>query len=96
MAVLAAITVPAMGDWGVEVNFPRNLTVGSKGTDVLEMKAYLKVKGYLRISDDKKIDYFGPETKRALAAFQVANGITPANGYFGPITRTKMIEIWFQ
>ena len=32
-------------------------------------------------------DYFGPETQAALAAFQKAHGITPPEGYFGPITR---------
>lgn len=33
---------------------------------------------------------FGPLTKAALIEYQLANGIAPAAGYFGPITRTYM------
>ena len=31
--------------------------------------------------------YFGNLTKAAVAAYQTSVGITPAVGYFGPITR---------
>ncbi len=34
--------------------------------------------------------FFGAQTTSALAAFQAANGISPAAGYFGPITRAKV------
>ena len=32
-------------------------------------------------------NYFGRQTKNALIKFQKTNNITPAVGYFGPITR---------
>ncbi len=34
--------------------------------------------------------FFGKLTRVALAAFQKANGISPAVGYFGPISRGKI------
>lgn len=37
--------------------------------------------------------YFGPKTKWALSKFQRLNGITPAEGYFGPITRALINNI---
>ncbi|MEX2013336.1 MAG: hypothetical protein WD897_00260, partial [Parcubacteria group bacterium] len=33
--------------------------------------------------------YFGPLTRAAVAQWQAANGITPAVGYFGPISRAS-------
>ena len=33
--------------------------------------------------------YFGSLTQRALAKYQLKNGITPAEGYFGPKTRAS-------
>jgi peptidoglycan hydrolase-like protein with peptidoglycan-binding domain len=35
---------------------------------------------------------FGPATKAALIKFQIANKISPAIGYFGPITRSVVIN----
>jgi peptidoglycan hydrolase-like protein with peptidoglycan-binding domain/uncharacterized protein (DUF2141 family) len=66
--------------------FTRNLTVGSQGDDVAMLQYFLQQKGYLgTIGEDK--GYFGAVTQAALKAFQAANNISPADGYFGPITR---------
>jgi peptidoglycan hydrolase-like protein with peptidoglycan-binding domain len=67
--------------------FTRNLTVGSRGSDVTALQTILASKGYLMVSPT---GYFGTLTKRALAAWQAAAGISPAVGYFGPITRAAL------
>ncbi len=66
----------------------RNLTVGSSGADVQALQQFLKNKGYLSITVTTQ--YFGALTKAGLAKFQAANGISPASGYYGPITRAAI------
>ena len=68
--------------------FTRNLTVGSTGADVKELQKFLVSGGYLTLANPTT--YFGSMTKAALAKFQAANGIAPAVGYFGSITRAKV------
>jgi hypothetical protein len=70
------------------VTFARNLTIGSTGTDVTALQAWLMGKGFSIAAG--ATGYFGSQTKAALAAYQAANGITPAVGYFGPITRAQI------
>ena len=79
-------TTPAMSAY----TFTRNLTVGSTGADVMELQKFLVSKGHLVLATPT--NYFGNMTKAALAKFQAANGISPAVGYFGPITRTRLTE----
>jgi len=69
-------------------SFTRNLTVGSRGTDVTSLQQILMNAGYLKIAAPTA--YFGPATKAALAAWQKDKGISPAVGYFGPVTRAAM------
>ncbi|MBI3114448.1 MAG: peptidoglycan-binding protein [Candidatus Harrisonbacteria bacterium] len=68
-------------------SYTRNLTVGSRGDDVKALQGLLNVKGYLAV---EPTGYFGSLTKAALAKYQAANGISPAAGYFGPITRASV------
>ncbi|MBI2888317.1 MAG: peptidoglycan-binding protein [Candidatus Liptonbacteria bacterium] len=73
-------------------NFTRNLTVGNTGADVKALQQWLNGNGYTVAqsgagSAGNETTYFGPATKKAVAAFQAAKGITPVAGYFGPITR---------
>jgi peptidoglycan hydrolase-like protein with peptidoglycan-binding domain len=70
------------------VTFARNLTIGSTGTDVTALQTWLMGKGFSIAAG--ATGYFGSQTKAALAAYQAANGITPAVGYFGPITRAQI------
>lgn len=74
--------------------FTRNLTVGSTGNDVMELQKFLNAQAGIQVaaagsagSPGMETSYFGPATKAALAQYQAANGISPAVGYFGPITR---------
>ncbi|MDE2188533.1 MAG: peptidoglycan-binding protein [Patescibacteria group bacterium] len=69
--------------------FGRNLTIGSRGSDVIALQNFLIAKGFLNSSYNS--GYFGPLTKTALSKYQFANGISPASGYFGPVTR-KMLN----
>lgn len=79
----------------VSTTFSRNLTVGSTGSDVTDLQKFLNGKGYTVSSSGpgsvgNESSYFGPATRAALAKYQAANGISPAVGYFGPVTRTKV------
>jgi len=67
-------------------SFTRSLTVGSRGDDVTCLQNYLKGAGHLSVS---ATGYFGSLTKAAAASWQSANGVSPAAGYFGPISRAK-------
>ena len=73
-------------------SFTRNLTVGSSGNDVLNLQKYLNAKGFTVAlsgpgSKGKETNLFGGLTKQAIIKFQKAKNISPAIGYFGPLTR---------
>lgn len=70
------------------VSVPAPLTMGSQGANVTALQNRL-------IADGNAIaagatGYFGGQTKAALAAWQAANGVAPAAGYYGPITMAAM------
>lgn len=67
--------------------FERDLTIGSMGRDVLQLQQVLES---LKFGDFIPSGVFGPKTKSAVALYQIARGISPSVGYFGPITRAKM------
>lgn len=69
-------------------SFSRDLTIGSTGADVTALQNFLIKEGYAIAAG--ATGYFGGQTQAALAKYQAANGITPAAGYFGPITRAKV------
>jgi len=70
-------------------SFTRDLTIGSSGADVTALQTILENGGYLVMPVGVPKGYFGNLTKMALAAWQTANGVTPAYGYFGPVSRAK-------
>lgn len=81
-AELAALTGSS------STTFTMNLTLGSTGAEVTALQNWLIKKGYAIPAG--ATGYFGTQTQSALAAYQAANGIVPAAGYFGPITRAKV------
>jgi peptidoglycan hydrolase-like protein with peptidoglycan-binding domain len=85
MAQLAAL------QGGTSVNqsytFTQNLTIGATGGDVVSLQQFLVGKGFLNMPVGVAYGYFGPLTRSAVAAWQAANGISPAVGYWGPISR---------
>ncbi len=75
--------------------FVRNLMVNSRDSDVIKLQQILNAKGYIIAtrgagSPGLESNYFGPATRAALARFQRDNGISPAAGFLGVITRAKL------
>lgn len=94
-AQLAAQTPAAV----VQCTFTRNLTVGVVGEDVKCLQKFLNDGGFSVLSSTgagspgNETTYFGSRTQAAVAKWQAANGIAPAVGYFGPISRAKYASI---
>ncbi len=70
--------------------FTQDLTIGSTGSQVSALQQWLVTKGYLSMPAGVAYGYFGSLTQSALAKYQAEAGISPAAGYFGPITRAKV------
>jgi len=87
-ALLASLTGGGSSSTGYM--FTTDLTVGSTGTAVVELQKVLVAKGFLTMPAGVPMGYFGALTRAAVAAWQAANGIAPAVGYFGPISRARM------
>lgn len=84
MAQLAALQGGGSGS-GAACTFTRSLTVGSSGADVTCLQNYLTSTGHFTFAGGAT-GYFGPVTRTAVAAWQAANGVSPAAGFFGPIS----------
>jgi surface protein len=65
--------------------FPRDLTMKMQGGDVKALQQLLIKLGYPIPAGST--GYFGNQTRSALVAYQLANDVHPASGYFGPLTR---------
>ena len=93
IALSGAPAAPAAGA-GAKCAFTKSLTVGSRGDDVMCLQKYLNGAGYKIAasgagSPGSETSYFGGLTKAAVAKWQAAQGVSPAVGYFGPISRAK-------
>lgn len=96
-ALLAQITAlqAQLGTSASTYSYTRSLTVGSTGADVKALQQWLNANGYPVAatgagSVGNESTYFGAKTKAALAKYQAAKGISPAVGYFGPVTRAAL------
>jgi peptidoglycan hydrolase-like protein with peptidoglycan-binding domain len=72
--------------------FTLNLKLGMTNSEVKLLQQYLNSHGFSVAesgpgSPGHETEYFGVATRVALINFQKAGGITPASGYFGPLTR---------
>ena len=83
IAALQGATTPS----ATTCTFTRSLTVGSQGEDVKCLQTALTPTYFKNAGG--ATGYFGPVTAAAVAAWQSANGVTPAVGYFGPISQAK-------
>jgi hypothetical protein len=70
--------------------FATDLTIGAKGADVTALQQILVNSGHLVMPAGVAYGYFGSLTKAAVIKYQLAKGITPAVGYFGPKTRASI------
>src|SRR3989338_6941708 len=71
-----------------QCNFTRSLTIGSNGSDVTCLQDYLTSTGHFTFSGGST-GYFGSATKAAVASWQASNNVSPAVGFFGPISQAK-------
>lgn len=69
-------------------SFTMDLTMGASGAEVTALQNFLIGEGHAIAAG--ATGYFGAQTQASLAAYQSASGISPAAGYFGPITRAKV------
>ncbi len=90
IAGIFAVVAFALTAVSANAAFTRDLTLGSTGADVIELQTWLEAKGMLMIPAGVSKGYFGALTQSALAKYQASVGISPAAGYFGPITRAKV------
>jgi len=77
--------------------FAANLTVGSKGVDVMNLQKVLNMDPDTQVAvgtsagaPGYETSTFGPATKAAVMKFQAKYGISPVAGYVGAITRAKL------
>ena len=73
-------------------SFVRDMSLNAKGNDVKMLQVFLNSHGFTIAktgagSQGNETTTFGNMTRAALIKFQKTYGITPAAGYFGPITR---------
>ncbi|OHA04086.1 MAG: hypothetical protein A3J58_02510 [Candidatus Sungbacteria bacterium RIFCSPHIGHO2_02_FULL_52_23] len=81
----------ASGTSRVSKVFIRDLAVGMRGDDVIDLQRFLiEQKQY---PEALVTGYFGTLTRAAVARFQQAQGIMPAVGYFGPLTRARVAAL---
>lgn len=73
-----------------------NLTMGSKGSDVMKLQQFLNMDSGTMVASSgagsagMETSSFGGLTKAAVMKFQTKNGISPVSGYVGPLTRAKL------
>ncbi len=77
---------------GGACTWTRSLHDGVSGADVTCLQDYLTGTGHFTFSGGST-GYFGPVTTAAVAAWQAANGVSPAVGWFGPISQAKYAEV---
>ncbi len=86
---------PSIPSTTTKYTFSRSLTVGATGEDVRQLQIFLNTKGFTVTtsgvgSRGNESTYFGPATRAALVKYQISNGINPAVGFFGPVTRARV------
>ncbi len=88
MAQIAALQGDTNISGGNCAAIPAPLTIGAQNANVTALQNYLISAGH--VIPAGATGYFGTQTQSALAAWQAANGVTPAVGYYGPVTAAAM------
>jgi peptidoglycan hydrolase-like protein with peptidoglycan-binding domain len=67
-----------------------NMTIGSTGANVVTLQALMSELGYLNVPMGIPFGYYGTMTKNAVAAYQANLNVSPAVGYYGPVTKIAL------
>ena len=94
---LSLIAISALFSFGALANaqnysFSNDLTLGSSGSDVVNLQSWLMSNGYDIPAVSSGVTtkgYFGAQTKAALAKYQAWIGL-PSFGFFGSLTRARI------
>lgn len=95
------IKAPATITPSITPIFTKDLSLNLINDDVRKLQKFLNSKGFVVASFGpgsvgNETTKFGSATKSALIKFQIANGIKPALGYFGPATRLRVNSLLTQ
>lgn len=88
LSVVAPVAASAQ-TMSTAYTFTTNLTIGSRGADVVALQSFLESKGLLTMPSGVAKGYFGGLTKTAVRAYQGTKGL-PTTGFFGPMTRAAI------
>ncbi len=96
-AAIAAVA-PTHAQAAALCSFTRDMTVGTNGEDVRCLQQYLNGSGFIIAaagvgSPGHETTEFKTLTQAAVMAWQAANGINPATGYFGAVSRAKYVYL---
>ncbi|MDZ4299849.1 MAG: peptidoglycan-binding protein [Candidatus Sungbacteria bacterium] len=69
--------------------FDRNLSLGAQGDDVRQLQEWLAQDPQIYLGG-KITGYYGVATRGAVVLLQKREGIMPASGFFGPLTRARI------
>lgn len=75
-------------------SFTRSLSLGSVGEDVKCLQKYLNGTSYKVATSgvgslNNESNYYGSLTQKAVSVWQAGNGVSPAVGFFGPLSQAK-------
>src|SRR3989344_3356135 len=87
-----------LGSSAAQCEFARDLEIGMDGEDIRCLQQYLNGAGFIIATEGvgspgHETSLFRDLTKEAIIKWQTANGISPASGYFGPLSREKFIAL---
>jgi hypothetical protein len=68
----------------------QNLTTGSTGQEVVVLQGLMSELGFLNVPSGIPFGYYGSLTKDAVARYQSSTSVSPAVGYYGPVTKLSM------
>ncbi len=88
LLVAGTVALPAPAKANVQCAFYRDLAVGSAGSDVSCLHQYLNSFGFAGSGS-----VYTTQTRASVAAWQAQNGIFPAAGYFGFVSRSRYSQL---
>ena len=90
--IASGVAVLAFASVAAAATFTANLTVGSRGADVVALQNALIAGGYHIAAIESGAatpGYFGTQTQSAVKMYQTAHGI-PSTGFVGPLTNASL------